>query len=380
MNPRLMMALLGTVASCGGCVMDHELERLDSAFAWGHENGGLGFADAWADGGESDGADHDGDSTPRGDDYLECEPECWDRPCGADDGCGATCGCPEGEECSYGSCVEVQLCPTTPQAGCCVGELLHTCDNGAVKVTSCSANGQPHCGWNPAEARYTCGTAGLEDPTGFDLRPCPGYCEPQCAGNECGSNGCGGTCGDCAAGETCEDALCVKQLGCPQGWGEPLVFPFNAAPSCYRLILDLNGAPLVASWHDAAEHCETLGAILATVHSYSENLHVSAQISAMKVKFGVWLGFHQSGTGAGPTDAWTWVDGIGSPFAGWAEFQPDDVDQDEDGDEDCGAMLNADGEGAFWIDRDCQSQLAFVCKMAAQDGQARPTGSAGSER
>ncbi len=35
-------------------------------------------------------------------------------------------------------------------------------------------------------------------------------CTPQCAGRQCGPDGCGGDCGVCAAGQTCSaDGLCA---------------------------------------------------------------------------------------------------------------------------------------------------------------------------
>lgn len=37
-------------------------------------------------------------------------------------------------------------------------------------------------------------------------------CTPDCAGKECGSDGCDGICGDCDSGESCDSGLCVEDL------------------------------------------------------------------------------------------------------------------------------------------------------------------------
>lgn len=70
----------------------------------------------------------------------------------------------------------------------------------------------------PAPAAITC-TLGGGVPSGC-------ACTPQCAGKQCGSDGCGGTCGTCASGQTCSlssQCACTpsctgKQCG-PDGCG-----------------------------------------------------------------------------------------------------------------------------------------------------------------
>ncbi|MFH1530902.1 MAG: C25 family cysteine peptidase [Pseudomonadota bacterium] len=39
-------------------------------------------------------------------------------------------------------------------------------------------------------------------------------CTPQCAGKQCGDNGCGGVCGSCCADQVCQGGQCVGGLGC----------------------------------------------------------------------------------------------------------------------------------------------------------------------
>ena len=40
------------------------------------------------------------------------------------------------------------------------------------------------------------------------------FCVPNCAGKECGEDGCGGTCGNCPSGESCGDGVCVCTPDC----------------------------------------------------------------------------------------------------------------------------------------------------------------------
>ncbi|HEY1960685.1 MAG TPA: polysaccharide deacetylase family protein [Polyangiaceae bacterium] len=43
-------------------------------------------------------------------------------------------------------------------------------------------------------------------------------CAPNCAGRQCGSDGCGGTCGTCTGGTTCSNGACVSGGGCVAPW------------------------------------------------------------------------------------------------------------------------------------------------------------------
>ena len=101
-----------------------------------------------------------------------CHAACVGKPCGASDGCGGTCGCPDGLQCQEGQCL---YC--TPNCwgkvcgddGC--GAPCGTCDGGSV------------C-WHDA------------------------CCSPACDGKTCGDDGCGGTCGSCTWPATCQDGQC----------------------------------------------------------------------------------------------------------------------------------------------------------------------------
>ena len=122
-----------------------------------------------------------------------CEPDCEGKECGQD-GCGGSCGsCPPGQTCSGSECVE----------GPCTNE--------------CNFAGEKEC----AEGGYReCG-AGFDDDECLEWsgvtaclagHVCEGgecVCVPECAGKECGDDGCGASCGSCEDGATCVGVTCV---------------------------------------------------------------------------------------------------------------------------------------------------------------------------
>lgn len=59
------------------------------------------------------------------------------------------------------------------------------------------------CGWNGTEGYYDCSAQASSDPTGMNPRTCGGGCTPNCAGRQCGSDGCGGVCGQCLSSQSC---------------------------------------------------------------------------------------------------------------------------------------------------------------------------------
>ena len=140
-----------------------------------------GADDGWIDHGPTDqgvadeGIDADADA---------CVPDCTGKSCGATDGCGGKCT----------GCVANATCNTETWSCDCTGPW---CESGSM----CCGKGQT------CEAGDTC----------------TGTCQPQCAGKECGPNGCpgGGTCGTCDGGKQCESGKCVCKLqdhkGCVGG-------------------------------------------------------------------------------------------------------------------------------------------------------------------
>ncbi|MEM4245422.1 MAG: hypothetical protein QXR60_04435, partial [Candidatus Nanoarchaeia archaeon] len=48
----------------------------------------------------------------------------------------------------------------------------------------------------------------------YKLNCVAGACTPNCAGKECGDDGCGGSCGTCSSGKTCSNGQCVTSGAC----------------------------------------------------------------------------------------------------------------------------------------------------------------------
>lgn len=95
----------------------------------------------------------------------------------------------------------------TSDAQCCFG----TCTNGACYYPTCT----PDC------AGKQCGSDGCAGACGYCAwadglqcnevsGQCEAVCTPSCAGRTCGPDGCGGSCGACDAGFTCSGGACVS--------------------------------------------------------------------------------------------------------------------------------------------------------------------------
>ena len=126
-----------------------------------------------------------------------CECSCKDCVCKKDPYC---CNVSWDPVCvnlctECGGCGSPDGCTAAPTPGC-VG-----CD---LDVVGCVCGHDPFCctgKWDSLcalKAATDC-NAGCE------------VCQPDCAGNECGDNGCLGLCGVCEGNENCENGKCVKQ-------------------------------------------------------------------------------------------------------------------------------------------------------------------------
>ena len=142
-----------------------------------------------------------------------CAPQCEGKTCG-DDGCGGSCGscgklgiCEDGqcaESCGDGVCHEelgedCETCPqdcgkdTCPEPDCPPG-FVHNCVGGC---TPKNWLGDGFC-----DAELQCEQAS------WDMGDCSEGCIPDCAGLNCGSDGCGGSCGVCPLGSSCLEGVC----------------------------------------------------------------------------------------------------------------------------------------------------------------------------
>jgi len=112
--------------------------------------------------------------------------------------------CPAGTKCQAGKCIPTTGCGDIPNVGCCDGSTFMLCgEEGVILVEECGNMG---CGWIPNWG-YGCGGQG-EDPSGQFPLACPGTCQPECDGKECGSDGCGDVCGLCPPDFVCNDGTC----------------------------------------------------------------------------------------------------------------------------------------------------------------------------
>ncbi len=139
------------------------------------------------------GWDSGSDGSPSTADGGTCVPDCQGKECGKD-GCGGICAvCPAGISCTDFLC-----------SGTCDDE----CEPSGA--TSCAGDGLSECGqfdddgcldWGPPEPCVGAGHC-VEDAC---------VCEPNCAGRQCGYDGCEGSCGTCASGTTCSFYHCTDQ-------------------------------------------------------------------------------------------------------------------------------------------------------------------------
>ncbi|MEC9072628.1 MAG: agmatine deiminase family protein [Myxococcota bacterium] len=192
-----------------------------------------------------------------------CTPECDGKDCGPD-GCGGVCGsCGGSATCdANGQCVDVSAdpCDGLSYEGTCDGGLITYCDEGEKVSYQCDSG---CCGWISSKSWYDCYTqqycgycsnecepgelgcsiegthawtceaaAGqgcnvriwtfCEGGCASDTGQCQGaVCEPNCAGQDCGDDGCGGSCGTCPANTACSSqGLCEADACVPNCQGK----------------------------------------------------------------------------------------------------------------------------------------------------------------
>ena len=154
-----------------------------------------------------------------------CHPDCEGKECG-DDGCGGTCGeCPYGTVCaSGGNCADCMETlglegglgtPCEDGTDCIFYDFCVALDGSDDKICTCSC--QDEC-----PAPFECVAVAHWFPDVFF--GCFPPCEPDCAGKECGDDGCGGSCGGCGEEEQCLDGQCHTAGGCSASISSYTVF------------------------------------------------------------------------------------------------------------------------------------------------------------
>ena len=72
-----------------------------------------------------------------------------------------------------------------------------------------------------------------------------------------------------------------------------------------------------------------------------------------------WIGLQQSSTAITVGGGWTWNGAPAISYTNWDVGEPDDVDGVENGEEQCGYRVGADGT---WHDDVCAESHAFLCR------------------
>lgn len=189
--------------------------------------------------GSGEGADVPGmgqDDGKRGD---VCVPNCEDKMCSSDDGCGSICGCPKNHFCFYEDERQPAGCAPECSHFCALVEcgywwdvgdhLHHDCDcgdacndNNPCTADSCSIGQAVWLDW-PVDQTYCVyepdDTLSCDDGDPATSNWCKEgiclACAPDCEGKECGDDGCGGECGNCPGSCSCgESGSCEGDCPC----------------------------------------------------------------------------------------------------------------------------------------------------------------------
>jgi hypothetical protein len=106
-----------------------------------------------------------------------------------------------------------------------------------------------------------------------------------------------------------------------------------------------------ASFMDATEYCEGLGAQLASVTTLGEDAWLRQTAIANGID-DTWIGLEDNGV-----DLWTWRDGSTFSYFDWRSAEPDD-------DGDCVLVTHSNDIDGGWSDTDCSNVAPFACKLA----------------
>ena len=141
-----------------------------------------------------------------------CQPDCAGKECGTD-GCGGTCGsCNDDLNCTTDICGE-GVCQNIRDSFYCIIEqqcyLLGEIDP-AAPCNYCEPVKSPFK-WSLHPDGEECGSGGIC----YLETCCPRTV--NCAGLECGTDGCGGSCGSCSDGFFCIKQLCIDPTVCDDG-------------------------------------------------------------------------------------------------------------------------------------------------------------------
>ena len=153
----------------------------------------------------------------------EPDPSCANSYSCLNGGCLPTdttgcCGC----ACETCVCDMDSYCCETKWDSQCVDKCKNDCD-GCGSVDGCQTSNSAGCDDCSCEAcvcamdAYCCTVKWDDACTQECVNDCGGecvLCVPDCAGKECGDDGCGESCGSCPEGWPCQDGICVCTPEC----------------------------------------------------------------------------------------------------------------------------------------------------------------------
>ncbi|XP_071494562.1 C-type lectin lectoxin-Thr1-like [Diadema antillarum] len=141
----------------------------------------------------------------------------------------------------------------------------------------------------------------------------------------------------------CTVQWCASSSCCETFWMQRGSF-------CYRVI----GSPL--NWLDAGTACRNYGGELASIQDGAENTFVYDlwRTQTRSPSGGFWIGLNDVSN----ENNFAYSDGTAYDYQHWAPGEPNNDDN-----EDCIHLWKNTKE---WNDRECSSELAYVCKMALE--------------
>ncbi|KAL3836968.1 hypothetical protein ACJMK2_022370, partial [Sinanodonta woodiana] len=120
--------------------------------------------------------------------------------------------------------------------------------------------------------------------------------------------------------------------------------------NCYMIVANQS-----VSWPYANYLCSRRGMVLASIHSYEENLFILNMLDNMlgTVPTNVWIGFNK-----GMSGYLEWTDGTSVTYIDWADGQPSDLANKNQ--EDCVELQFSSGK---WNDDRCIQNKGYVCMV-----------------
>ena len=132
--------------------------------------------------------------------------------------------------------------------------------------------------------------------------------------------------------------LIAVSANCPTGW-----LYFNS--SCFKEF------KTALPWTDAKQACESVNSSLASIHSAEENEFIFRHVMSADTPIAA-IGFYDSAN----EGIFVWTDGSDVSFSNWAEFQPDNFNNDQD----CGLIVRSiNGQ---WDDNICSHVSRYICR------------------